>query len=217
MSNKLDKLFRDKLSDMTVTPSADAWARVSQAGAKKNSVWMWRMAAAVAAMLVVAGALVWWPEEETTPVAVQEPTVMPAPATVQPAVAETQSPVKTEPARVVVQKIQPQPVLAVEVANMVEPEETIAETVVEEAVESTVAEVTVTQREETAAAPVVLVYTLESVEEETAAPVENPAGTWERVAQFARDIKNGEGNVGLRDFKEELFALNFRKKETPKQ
>ena len=54
MSNRLDQLFKNKLSDHTLTPSVNAWDRVKDSLAKKNNrPLMVRMAAAV----LLAGAL----------------------------------------------------------------------------------------------------------------------------------------------------------------
>lgn len=56
MENKLDKLFRDKLEQHSVAPSAHAWEKVAAGFPKKNNSWTlsWRIAAAIALLAVVS-------------------------------------------------------------------------------------------------------------------------------------------------------------------
>jgi hypothetical protein len=55
MENNLDKLFRDKLEQHSIAPSAHAWEKVAARFPKKNNAWTlsWRIAAAVALLGVV--------------------------------------------------------------------------------------------------------------------------------------------------------------------
>src|SRR5690349_20792103 len=56
MENKLDKLFRAKLEQHSIAPSANAWEKVAAGFPKKNNTWAlsWRIAAAVALLAVVS-------------------------------------------------------------------------------------------------------------------------------------------------------------------
>lgn len=60
--------------------------------------------------------------------------------------------------------------------------------------------------------PVVIVYTLETIASDAA---EKPSSL-ERVVEFARAVKHSDPISNLRGFKDELLALDLRKKSTKK-
>lgn len=62
--------------------------------------------------------------------------------------------------------------------------------------------------------PIVLVYTLESV----ASPGDaaRKETSLERVVEFARTVKHSDPVGDIRGLKDELFAFDFRKKQTKK-
>ncbi|MBY0433263.1 MAG: hypothetical protein K2U26_04045, partial [Cyclobacteriaceae bacterium] len=66
--------------------------------------------------------------------------------------------------------------------------------------------------------PIVLTYTLATVEApakaEVVAKKETPI---KRAWEFAKNVKNGEATFSIRDMKDELFALDLRKKESKNQ
>jgi hypothetical protein len=54
--NRIDELFKTKLANHQVAPSADAWQRVEAGLVKKNSAWVWRLAAAFVLFGLLSGA-----------------------------------------------------------------------------------------------------------------------------------------------------------------
>jgi hypothetical protein len=74
--------------------------------------------------------------------------------------------------------------------------------------------------------PIVLTYTLETIEEKTAetkteatvAVVDQKESSLKRAVKFARNVKNGDTPlIGLRGMKDELFARELKKKTTTKK
>jgi hypothetical protein len=62
--------------------------------------------------------------------------------------------------------------------------------------------------------PIVLVYTLERVG--TPVPEAEKPSTFERAVEFARTVKHSDPIGEFRGMKDELFALDLRKKSTKK-
>lgn len=85
------------------------------------------------------------------------------------------------------------------------------------------AEVTIEPRTEAApvaviqeSTPMVLVYTLESVVSPTMPVPEETKSSLARVVEFAKTVKHSDPIGDLRGIKDELLAIDFRKKSTKK-
>lgn len=219
--NPLDKLFSEKLGHHAVAPSAEAWTKVEASLSKKNKGIVWMRWAAV---FVIGSTLATWyvlGSEESQPMIVetvvqqkQEPT------TVQPLAQSTESK-ETSKTEVVKSKLvtskrkkvnlAPAPVQPAEVV----PQEQVALVEQPEVTEQVAQAVTPVVEE---MKPIVLTYTLATVEAPTKAEVvakkETPI---KRAWEFAKNVKNGETTFSIRDMKDELFALDLRKKESKNQ
>ncbi|TXI68328.1 MAG: hypothetical protein E6Q41_04275 [Cyclobacteriaceae bacterium] len=224
--NRIDELFKNKLANHQVAPSADAWQKVEAGLTKKNSAWVWRLAAAFVLFGLLSGVWYWWNiNTETQPELVQQPTVPQKENTepVQPeeqkqnlvAETETKPKSKTQPNRKVNQiktsesKKETQH-LAVNPVEEPQPELSQTEVLIADA------------KTETAPArkPMVIEFTLEPIpvtvtEPEVALASADDKSGLQKILEKARDIKNGDSELGsLRDAKNELFALDFRKDKT---
>ena len=88
--NRIDELFKNKLANHQVAPSADAWQKVEAGLTKKNSAWVWRLAAAFVLFGLLSGAwYLWNVNTEAQPELVQQPNSLQKENTV-PAQPETQ-------------------------------------------------------------------------------------------------------------------------------
>jgi len=229
MRNRLDHLFRNKLSDHAAVPSAQAWDRVRGGLTKKNNKpLLMRMAAAVLLAGMLTTTLLWLSsrdpisnastssslgykaEPKTNP---SEPT-NPSPQTVragkQKATAQRVPGKKKQTVETSHEKIQ-----------IIENQNSVAQSVIRteepppQAVPSEM--ITTVSSSQNAGKPIVLVYRLEAIEPqavEESPSVSEPKGNSGllKVINFARDAKNGDGRLGdLRQAKDELFAFNFKK------
>jgi hypothetical protein len=222
MENKLDKLFRDKLENHSVRPSASAWERVKVGTPKKNNtpVWAWRIAAAVALMGVTGWfAYTQFDNQESLPVAqnnVESETKEKAKQLEPIAKDSEQTPEITS---TVVPSITPtikktnpiqQPVIqqvAAEESESLQPMVQLSETVavVETAVEPTLISEPVEEVKKEK--PMVIVYTLASVEPKQRV---EPAKVkpFRKVIEFAQDVKGGDVTLAsVRDWKDNLFGV----------
>lgn len=216
--NRIDELFKNKLANHPVAPSADAWQKVEAGLTKKNNAWVWRLAAALVLFGLVSGAWYMWSKNtEAQPELVQQPVPAPQkeiPVAVQPEeekqnlVAET----KTE--------LQPkQKKKSTITQSETEKEET--EKVIPEPKVVIQPEVLITENktESTPARkPIVIEFTLDAMPVNMTEPAiavasaDDDKSGLQKILEKARDIKNGESELGsLRDAKNELFALDFKK------
>jgi hypothetical protein len=218
MENKLDKLFRDKLEQHSIAPSAFAWEKVAAGFPKKNNTWAlsWRIAAAVA-LLAVAG---WFAfdfretetkvitKDTTTQQQKQEVVASEKKETEKPLTEKkTPAPVQRPVARPIVKEAAPalavtQPTKENEIEN-IQPEQTIAS--VEEVTEPVAIQEQVTQPKATK--PMVIVYTLAAVEPKQEVETAK-ASTFKKVIEFAKDVKGGESTTlaSVRNWKDNLFG-----------
>lgn len=231
MSNRMDQLFKKKLSDHTLTPSPEAWSKIEAGLSKKNKfVIFWRAAAAFIMCGLLVGSWVYFQskdENQIKQLAVGEK------AKVEAATHEsgketrtTENLVKKESTshsttvkkrEVEVQKknlIVNTPQLAIIESKPtadIDPKE--KETEILEVIEpkTTVAAVKVEK-------PIVIEFTLDAIpsNQTTVAKVDEVEKTQlKKIWDKALDIKNGETELGgLRMAKNELFALDFRKDKT---
>jgi hypothetical protein len=214
--NKLDELFKNKLEDYSLPPSASAWATVDASLRKKKKTIVWFRIAACLALASVSWMLLPRANHNIPSMA-----VTPAPAKMKevPAVKKliTEPALKTYPAKSALQ------------ANTIDSDTSDQIKVVftesySEAVEITpitgdeivLQETTILANTEIIAQvekPLVIEYTLESVadqQEEVAS-----RSKLQRVVDFALDAKNSDGALtNLRQAKDDLFAFNFKKDKT---
>jgi hypothetical protein len=219
--NRIDELFKNKLANHPVTPSADAWQKVEAGLTKKNNAWVWRLAAALVLFGLVSGAWYMWSKNtEVQPELVQQPIPSPQkeiPVLVQPEeqkqnlVAETKTEeqpkqnkkstiIQSETKKEETEKVNPEPEVVIQ------------------------AEVLITENKTEptpARKPIVIEFTLDALpvnmtEPEVAvANADDDKSGLQKILEKARDIKSGESELGsLRDAKNELFALDFRKDKT---
>lgn len=218
--NRIDELFKNKLANHTVAPSADAWQKVEAGLTKKNNAWVWRLAAALVLFGLVSGAWYMWSKNtEAQPELVQQPLTSPQkeiPVVVQPEeqkqnlVAETTTAqprqkkkstiIPSETKKEEIEKVNPEPEV------VIQPEVLITENKTEPT---------------PARKPIVIEFTLDAVPINMTEPAiavasaDDDKSGLQKILEKARDIKNGESELGsLRDAKNELFAFDFRKDKT---
>ncbi len=221
MSNRMDQLFKNKLGDHRTPPSAEAWSKVEAGLVKKNNtVILWRAAAVFVLFGLLTAAWFWQSaKDETHEVATQE--VDSNPATKEVLVPKVIEEKENNPPVAVVEKstenksakpkgksdTQNKPVEQIPAENLViEKVELIADT------EKIVAPVLKAEK------PIVIEFTLDPVGNnatQVAQVVVEKSTGLVKILEKARDIKNGDSDLGgLRDAKNELFALDFRKDKT---
>jgi hypothetical protein len=214
--NHIDRIFSDALGEHTSTPSAGLWERVEPALPvdARSASWL-RWAAIWIPILFAAGFWLTSPQPEMkSSVALQVTTPVSTPAVAEPASPAQHEPLAFQPTtrkstRAAGRNKNTQPVTIEattlpEVASMeeiaIEPltleEETIA--IVDEPVK-----------------PMTLVYTLDEV---ALAPDEGTKkeSALNRVVEFAQAVKHSDPIGDIRGFKDELLALDLRKKPSKK-
>lgn len=213
--NRIDQLFKSKLAEHRLAPPADGWTKVETRLVKKNSLQLvWRIAAALALIGVLAFA---WYGRITSEEPAQSLTLQPETSTPQPDIVE-------QPTSEVVTLQKATPIASIrkqaskKITNeMVENPSTPGVT---ELVEPAISIETVVALELGTEAsiekPIVIEFILEPMPTKPVAvadtePVDSETGI-KKILDKALDIKNGEGDFGsLRNVKNELFALDFRK------
>ncbi len=223
MSNRIDQLFKNRLSEHVLPPSDEAWTKVQNSLSKKNNVVIYWRAAAVFVLfglLVSAWYLFTRPVEISTqqitkienteiqdkPAQTKEDERESAGAKKETSDTKTRKPsAKSIKTNIIDQKE--------ELTEQTEPSAQIDAAEIGQAM--TVAEVAVEK-------PIVLEFTLPTIEDNTPADVALAGAETEKstgIKKFletARDVKNGDAEFAnsLRDIKNELFALEFKKDKT---
>lgn len=229
MSNRIDQLFKNKLGEHKVSPSAEAWTKVQSSLSKKNKLIVaWRMAA----VIVLGGVLIsTWQllnnEESGVPalvtttndIVVPEETVIEKPAKSISSVAEkkvVQAKPDTRREESESDKLIKNHILITGSIPVNIPEDEIEP----EANITTIEPLLIAQSVKPEK-PIVIEFTLESIAKEPIteiaqnAPAENTG--LKKILEAALDIKNGDTDLGiLRDTKNQLFAFDF-KKNKPKR
>lgn len=219
MNNRLDELFREKLSDHSIPPSDPTWSRVKDSLSKKNSrILLFRIAAAVlllAALASVVGrlsirsaeapALSHYPDPKPLRVPAQPPARATSPK--QESKPRSQKEIRhaDQPNR------QNEELMAT--PNTSQTEQPAADDTVIPSTQAVVAEVSQTEK------PIVLEYRLDAISSHPAPPVEiatREKSGLRRVIDLAWEAKNGDSPLSLRQTKDELFALNFKTKKISK-
>ncbi|MCB0489229.1 MAG: hypothetical protein R2820_11740 [Cyclobacteriaceae bacterium] len=228
MNNSIDSFFREKLGEHSVAPDANAWSRIEGSLSKKNKAVVWFRAAAALA-LIAMGTWLFYNINATTEsnqaVAETKPEVK-TNETAQPKEEEqvpNQLPVVTDDiiknqrvARADKQKATT-PKARPEEQNELPPldltEElnvTLADNLVIEKTE--IADVVVDEKRE----PIVIVYELKDIAKRKPdidfEELPERKNGLKKVWEIASDVRNGDSPiVGLRQAKEEILALNFKK------
>jgi hypothetical protein len=220
MSNRIDQLFKKKLGDHRIPPSAEAWSKIESGLSKKNNtVILWRAAAVLILCGFFINAWFYWKSTQdriqqlVTP---QEDIIYTPPKTqtlIEPEDLEedkNQAAVINKTTQTIRKKI-----------TSPKTDETVKESTILKETETELVPVLETVSTETVAKaekPIVIEFTLDPVPTSKlvakATEVEKTNGL-KKVLDKALDLKNGEGDLGsLRDAKNELFALDFRKDKT---
>lgn len=211
--NAIDRLFQDQLEGHSTPPSAGAWERIEAGLTKKTSPLAWMRWAAVLVPAVVA-AVIWMnrPVASTQVVAQAEtirpvpvaPETTPAPAVVKDRPATSRRIASGKPALAPPTEVD----LPIEAVALLPEAAPMEDLIIEPQSPITITE-TVAEPE---TKPVVIVYTLETIASDAA---EKPSSL-ERVVEFARAVKHSDPISDLRGLKDELLALDLRKKSTKK-
>ncbi len=231
MSKRIDQFFKDALSEHKVSPSAEAWNKVRAGQTKKNKlIIVWRMAA----VLLLMGALMgtWYfinseselnapamlteekiiltPEKETTSEPIESAREIP-----QPNLAQATKPGNQKNKNKYREENQEDKNSITETITIDHSE--LADQKEEEIMIST-DPILIAQNAETEK-PIVIEFTLapivnEPVTEVTQNDSESSSGL-KKILQTARDVKNGEADLGIiRDTKNQLLAFDFKKDKT---
>jgi hypothetical protein len=225
MNNRTDQLFKDKLGDHRLSPSAEAWSKVEARLSKKNNiVILWRAAAVFVLFGLLTGAWLYWQSgQQDQP---QQLVIKPSgtnnsrldePFIAQPEKEENTTQVagieKTKDLKKIKSKItegtQNKIVEPIPTENLVIKENELVADSKKISVEP----------QGKVEKPIVIEFTLDPVPVRTLvaqAEGDNEKNSgFEKILGKARDIKNGDSELGsLRDVKNELFALDFRKDKT---
>jgi hypothetical protein len=228
MRNRLDQLFKNKLSDHALAPSAYAWDRVKDGLAKKNNK---PLLLRIAATVLLAGALTTTlfrlssndpvsnssaslsKNEESKPNAVKRTNSSPPSTLAGKQKLAGQLVSKNKKKRPVEKNYE-------KVEVITEDQNSAAQFLITEEPQHSPplsGSITTVTRQPMEEKPIVLVYRLETIEplrvvESPQDPESKENSGLLRVIHFARDAKNGDGRLGdLRQAKDELFAFNFKK------
>lgn len=218
MNSNVDKLFKEKLAGHSIQPTPQAWERIESRVTKKNSfVTTWKIAAAI----LLAGIL--------TTFILNQTFRKQAPEIAKENKNNLTQPSKTvhepKPSQEIAKKapdvaVRPTPAPKVDkqkqpVEKIIQPEATVEpQPVVIVPEETLIAEL---QPEPVKAKSRVLVYTLPTVGTKSdpstmAVTDEVKKSGLQKVISVAMEVRNSENALGeLREAKDELFALDFRK------
>src|ERR1044071_9398011 len=209
MSNKVDKLFKEKLEEHSLQPSAQAWEKVEAHLGKKNKIVLWtRVAAAIAVMGLLTFVAINWnkcykqPTKEIVKEQIKNDEGV-----------KEQGEQKVEPAPLAVDKQKEirkerkaQPKVAAPVAE--QPVEQVAIVPIPEMVEETVPQVVQETKKEKG---ITLTYSLPALKKQEApaepvvAEVADPKKKgFERVIEIAKEVKNGDALGELRQAKDDI-------------
>jgi len=228
MSNRIDQFFKDALSEHKVSPSADAWTKVQAGLTKKNKlIIVWRMAA----VLLLMGALMgtWYfidseselnaPAMLTEEIQIVTPEknsdseqLEATPETPQPNLAQATKPGNQQNKNREENK---------GVNNSIAESNTTVDNDLTDKVEEYIisADPIVIAQTDRIEKPMVIEFTLAPIINEPVTAVaendsDNGSGL-KKLLETARDVKNGEADLGIiRDTKNQLLAFDFKKDKT---
>ncbi|CAN5503638.1 hypothetical protein BH10BAC4_BH10BAC4_26200 [soil metagenome] len=233
--NKLDELFNEKLKTHSITPSAGAWEKIEAGLSKKNKpvIW-WRWAAVFLLGALLAGILLIRREETVVPLTeskqIPETDIESTKKVTQKPVAQVteEKKVGKDPLRQKKRKADPaqKPLDHNEIIK--EEKEAVAQMTIPLVNDLVVAKEEIVGQvlpasKSMKSQSIVLTYTLDTIEPTPSAQietanVEKEANSFKKVMKFANDVKNGDSPLaGIRVMKEDLFALDLKKKNTSKK
>ncbi len=218
--NAIDRLFNEQLEGHSTTPSSEAWERIEtrlNAGTNPRA-WI-RWAAVLLPAIAAAGIWMSRPAEEAsiavkpaqvqpvTPIGTEPVQRVEVKVNERPAVAKAKTIRHQQPVAVAAPNVVAEPDLPIAAVTLLPESAPLEELTIEPIIETveTVAIAPQTQ-------PLVIVYTLDPVVE---AAAEKPSSI-ARVVEFARSVKHSDPIGDLRGLKDELLALDLRKKSTKK-
>ena len=221
--NKIDGIFKKKLEDLALEPRSEAWVKLEAKLSKKNSGLIWfRSAAALLLMGLLITSIIWLQRDENQQVAEQLKNVNPSKISKENKLKDTLSQSTPREANKITEAKRKSNSIKAKTINPstvpptvkeIEPEPPKIEILSTE----TVAEVTIKEK------PIVIEYTLESIiPQKKEAPIvaendEKKKGL-QKALDFAREAKNSDSPLGgIRQAKDDLFALNFKKDKQKKQ
>lgn len=226
MSNHIDQLFKDALSEHKVYPSAETWTKVQSGLSKKNKIiFAWRMAA----VFVLIGAMTgtWYftnPSKINTSaqLAEKKELVIPDTGGIDKSIELPSDVAKPDIAQA--SRVENRKKRNESITEKTETQNTLSESLtmdnnelqkqVNEIVISTES-VSITQTAKPEK-PMVVEFTLEPISKVTPASVaqanEVENSGLKKILDTALDVKNGESDIDLiRDARNQLFALDFKK------
>lgn len=228
MSNKVDKLFKDKLEGDSLQPSARAWEKVEAHLGKKNKIVLWaRVAAAIAVLGLLTFVGINWDNGRKREIVKQEMKKQ-EPEQTAPVVEQRKEELRTEPGTEEsksIKKQKPQPKLVTPIAEqpteqmaiVPEPQLELRPNVVE-------TELTARNSQPTTQKGITLTYSLPALKKQdapaeplVAEQKEQKKTGFERVIEIAKEVKTGDALGELRQAKDDIFALDFRKDKKNKQ
>lgn len=222
--NNVDRIFSEKLEGYASAPPTGAWEKVEMVVSKRPASNHWRWAAVLVPIVIAAGWMLTRSENSRPETLISNVPVSAVPAQVAQVLEE-----KTTPQPVVVRRKSVQPISPI-TPTLTRVSETIvanSETSSPESIPivpiaigigtnepvELIAEVAEPAPAPTAnKEPMVIVITLEPI---TQAPDADKKAL-EKVADFAMAVKHSDPIGSLRTVKDELFALDLRKKSTKK-
>ena len=231
---EMDDLFRSKLEDHAILPSASAWERVEAGLPGKNTYTLiWRWAAAIVVGGLMLGIFLRKPVETKTVAKTQA-----VPEKQAPLNKKASAPLLSEKNNNIKKQLRPTnkhlPVNKVENNSNQEMQAPVEEIITSQPEKVEIAQATIPSPAESRKR-IVLTYTLEDVTAPVVAQKFDDTGiqgptqplvadqkekenSFRKMFDFARTVKNSESPIGeLRDMKEELFALELKKKSTSKK
>ena len=212
MSNRIDQLFKGLLGEYKIQPSAEAWTKVQAGLSKKNKIiFAWRLAAA---FLLFGSLLGTWFYVQREPAQLSETIIVPeVNKGIEVAIKPTME--KSLPSQATAKRKSKKENRVAIVEKILIAKNTFEENEVEQAKVyniATIAEPTLMAKSEK---PLVIEFTLETIstepiQEVEAATKEENSGL-KKILDVARDVKNGDTDLGIRDAKNQLFAFDFKK------
>jgi hypothetical protein len=216
MSN-VDRLFKDKLENHSIPPASQSWEKLESRISKKNNT---AVVLRIAAGILLAGFLVTiivnqaYRDDAADVASKTTNKVVVPPVADQKELTPSADVITVQPT----QEAAPQPITSTRHQRtenkIVRPEATVApESVVLIPEQQLVAEV---QPQAVPQKRMVLVYSLPTIDKKIepapTTPVEEKRTGLQKVMDVAMEVKSGDSPLGqLREAKDELFALDFRK------
>ncbi len=229
MSNKVDKLFKDKLSEHSLPPSAQAWGKIEANLAKKNKGIIWFRIAAVLALFGLL-TFVWirngndkdmlpqMANKKPAEVKKKNPELNNKKKEEKPFVARNTS--KEEKQGKTASKKEKQTIIQQEPVSAKTNDQTAVALMEEKKVEVPVITNEVNTAQVKTQKSIKLTFSLPSLKADTQEPEQAIAATPEEkkstLQKAVNDIRTGDVLGSLRDAKDDLFAWEFKKDKTKK-